>query len=111
SGSFRHAPASAQLPTLALHDALPIFKDPGKPGEKIVFTRVIKRNGEEVGREVIDERIVREAEPKIVIVGGKEPPNSAVWDKLASCERSEEHTSELQSREKLVCRLLLEKKQ
>src|SRR5690606_41771821 len=26
-------------------------------------------------------------------------------------ERSEEHTSELQSREKLVCRLLLEKKQ
>src|SRR5690606_39917011 len=26
------------------------------------------------------------------------------------CGRSEEHTSELQSREKLVCRLLLEKK-
>src|SRR5690606_41913245 len=26
------------------------------------------------------------------------------------CARSEEHTSELQSREKLVCRLLLEKK-
>src|SRR5690606_39786410 len=29
---------------------------------------------------------------------------------LAQKERSEEHTSELQSREKLVCRLLLEKK-
>src|SRR5690606_42043271 len=28
----------------------------------------------------------------------------------ASAERSEEHTSELQSRENLVCRLLLEKK-
>src|SRR5690606_40094185 len=28
----------------------------------------------------------------------------------AQAERSEEHTSELQSREKLVCRLLLEKK-
>src|SRR5690606_41994977 len=28
----------------------------------------------------------------------------------ARCERSEEHTSELQSRENLVCRLLLEKK-
>src|SRR5215475_15141768 len=27
-----------------------------------------------------------------------------------SCRRSEEHTSELQSRENLVCRLLLEKK-
>src|SRR5690606_40142585 len=29
---------------------------------------------------------------------------------LASARRSEEHTSELQSRENLVCRLLLEKK-
>src|SRR5690606_39313766 len=28
----------------------------------------------------------------------------------ADCHRSEEHTSELQSRENLVCRLLLEKK-
>src|SRR3712207_7314075 len=28
----------------------------------------------------------------------------------AACERSEEHTSELQSRQYLVCRLLLEKK-
>src|SRR3712207_9397600 len=29
---------------------------------------------------------------------------------LGRCERSEEHTSELQSRQYLVCRLLLEKK-
>src|SRR2546421_5992358 len=29
---------------------------------------------------------------------------------LAFCDRSEEHTSELQSRSDLVCRLLLEKK-
>src|SRR5690349_22122509 len=29
---------------------------------------------------------------------------------LAACSRSEEHTSELQSRRDLVCRLLLEKK-
>src|SRR5690606_40259385 len=29
---------------------------------------------------------------------------------LLICDRSEEHTSELQSRENLVCRLLLEKK-
>src|SRR5690606_23270984 len=39
------------------------------------------------------------------------------WNRMAYClvvnhlaERSEEHTSELQSRENLVCRLLLEKK-
>src|SRR5690606_42084805 len=30
--------------------------------------------------------------------------------KVSPCMRSEEHTSELQSRENLVCRLLLEKK-
>src|SRR2546429_4684760 len=32
------------------------------------------------------------------------------WPARASCPRSEEHTSELQSRLHLVCRLLLEKK-
>src|SRR3712207_8106202 len=31
-------------------------------------------------------------------------------EKARECERSEEHTSELQSRQYLVCRLLLEKK-
>src|SRR5207249_8146910 len=36
------------------------------------------------------------------------PPSSG--DDLAVCFRSEEHTSELQSRFDLVCRLLLEKK-
>src|SRR5690606_40743632 len=30
------------------------------------------------------------------------------WRRLAALKRSEEHTSELQSRENLVCRLLLE---
>src|SRR5690349_23943871 len=32
------------------------------------------------------------------------------WPRLARAGRSEEHTSELQSRRDLVCRLLLEKK-
>src|SRR5690554_6635330 len=34
----------------------------------------------------------------------------SVGDRLMMCRRSEEHTSELQSRPHLVCRLLLEKK-
>src|SRR5690606_41277260 len=34
----------------------------------------------------------------------------STWRKCRGKSRSEEHTSELQSREKLVCRLLLEKK-
>src|SRR5436309_7427234 len=37
------------------------------------------------------------------------PSPTASWRRL-STGRSEEHTSELQSRENLVCRLLLEKK-
>src|SRR5207302_10678204 len=37
--------------------------------------------------------------------------DAALWrDRARSQNRSEEHTSELQSRENLVCRLLLEKK-
>src|SRR3712207_6032775 len=32
------------------------------------------------------------------------------WDRFCGAKRSEEHTSELQSRQYLVCRLLLEKK-
>src|SRR3989442_7785181 len=38
------------------------------------------------------------------------PQESSVFRKLTVEERSEEHTSELQSRPHLVCRLLLEKK-
>src|SRR5437870_8962765 len=40
----------------------------------------------------------------------RELPEPAAGDLLAAPARSEEHTSELQSRGHLVCRLLLEKK-
>src|SRR3712207_7568170 len=43
------------------------------------------------------------------IKGNKRKPNCLVWSSLSHF-RSEEHTSELQSRQYLVCRLLLEKK-
>src|SRR5258708_15969302 len=35
---------------------------------------------------------------------------AALWISMSACIRSEEHTSELQSPDHLVCRLLLEKK-
>src|SRR3712207_7505647 len=42
---------------------------------------------------------------------GREILDRAGWQRaIELCERSEEHTSELQSRQYLVCRLLLEKK-
>ena len=54
---------------------------------------------------VNEEKIVQEmndAQGKPVDIGGYFLPNETM--------RSEEHTSELQSRTNLVCRLLLEKK-
>src|SRR5207249_10337026 len=73
---FFHDPATTEIYTLSLHDALPISPLP-KPG----------------GRK------------------GPATTHSPVW-RVRSCGalRSEEHTSELQSRFDLVCRLLLEKK-
>src|SRR5690606_41742235 len=52
------------------------------------------------------ERILRTISPKAGEIGAIEP---GLAERLLH-ERSEEHTSELQSRENLVCRLLLEKK-
>src|SRR3712207_7720730 len=62
-------------------------------------------------REAADDRDVH-----CVVVRGEGPMFSsgmdigALNDVAAGAERSEEHTSELQSRQYLVCRLLLEKK-
>src|SRR5690606_41115823 len=45
------------------------------------------------------------------LVGLRAVTRPRPWHRwAATCSRSEEHTSELQSRENLVCRLLLEKK-
>src|SRR5690606_40422001 len=53
--------------------------------------------------------LVRPRTAIIMVKAGR--ATDAVIDELVSVfERSEEHTSELQSRENLVCRLLLEKK-
>src|SRR5690625_5832330 len=53
--------------------------------------------------ESIDGKIILVSQPQIT---GRPDYN---WEEFAT-ERSEEHTSELQSRGHLVCRLLLEKK-
>src|SRR5699024_12769824 len=68
--------------TLSLHDALPI--SPGSPPP----------------------RTGRSPPPPPGVQSRRWPP----WPRRWSWTRSEEHTSELQSRFDLVCRLLLEKK-
>src|SRR5690606_41356285 len=87
-------PATPEIYTLSLHDALPIcFARP--PLEKGV--RFTSRETSDARRETT---VVDAGVPSHVCAAGCR----SHWS------RSEEHMSELQSRENLVCRLLLEKK-
>src|SRR5207244_13576997 len=96
------SPTSSPICTLSLHDALPISRE-GSPDRLV---------GGAVGRE----RREPERHPQHAHHGqrrcdedlGAEPDPSD--PSSARVRRSEEHTSELQSPDHLVCRLLLEKK-
>src|SRR3712207_7729603 len=83
---FFNDTATTEIYTLSLHDALPIWRWPGG---------------------------VRPARGCRCGCGRRRGPDrwsgSAPWRRCRR-SRSEEHTSELQSRQYLVCRLLLEKK-
>src|SRR5690606_41441746 len=86
--------AAAEAYTLSLHDALPIYgccaRTPGRCATGPA-------------------RCWRRRSP--TAPGALSPWSSSVANASSSgASRSEEHTSELQSRENLVCRLLLEKK-
>src|SRR5438067_7364931 len=83
-GFFFDDPATPEIYTLSLHDALPI-------SSPMVHTRFRSCPGE-------SDRRGRRSPPR---------PPATEWPRHP---RSEEHTSELQSRFELVCRLLLEKK-
>src|SRR2546422_10127150 len=90
---FFNDTATTEIYTLSLHDALPISRE----GEILLLERpvllrpLVDRAGE--GR--LEAGEVRPAFVRVDVVDER---------------RSEEHTSELQSRLHLVCRLLLEKK-
>src|SRR5947209_18773238 len=92
---FMNHPSATKNYTLSLHDALPIFDldlwpEPSKEShEPPCFTTIA----------------TWENKGKNIDFDG----NSYLWSKHTNF-RSEEHTSELQSRQYLVCRLLLEKK-
>src|SRR5690606_41444607 len=94
--------------TLSLHDALPISRVVELQDQPVdadqhqdVSHAGIGNDGEELAAPVGFQRVQG-------IGLQRQAPGFAVQGNLAP--RSEEHTSELQSREKLVCRLLLEKK-
>src|SRR5690606_41514716 len=93
--------------TLSLHDALPILDSHTiiRNGRKVVLGSGLDVSGDlqTIRRKYKDEIINNDA-----IIFLFNAYAFTADEKYRS--RSEEHTSELQSRENLVCRLLLEKK-
>src|SRR5258708_31029539 len=85
---FFNDTATTEIYTLSLHDALPI-------------SRSCRQRKASPGRPP------REAEPE---ESSRELPAAKSFVPGRATKRSEEHTSELQSPDHLVCRLLLEKK-
>src|SRR5205085_12500088 len=88
---FFNAPPTTQISTLSLHDALPISTARG-----VHTTAVRLRDPDNLA--------------PLPIPAPLGPVTGAPPGKVSEAERSEEHTSELQSQSNLVCRLLLEKK-
>src|SRR3712207_8090851 len=95
---FLNDTATTEIYTLSLHDALPISsrRDTGgrRPGAPPAVARASScpRRASRRRRSTARRRSLRSS------------------DRVVPPLRSEEHTSELQSRQYLVCRLLLEKK-
>src|SRR5207249_5741830 len=100
--------ATTQNYTLSLHDALPIYAILGRcwPNKQInkMFAFLVNQS---CYRMVIE--VIKAAANQRKTLAGKVCHGSR---EIEFCiqPRSEEHTSELQSRFDLVCRLLLEKK-
>src|SRR3712207_9085828 len=93
---FFNDTATTEIYTLSLHDALPIFAVLDPLDEALLELR--RRVEVDLPAELDDVRVGVD----LFVVDVEVQP--------CSSRRSEEHTSELQSRQYLVCRLLLEKK-
>src|SRR3712207_9138555 len=89
---FFNDTATTEIYTLSLHDALPIYG--------VRPRRAVPRRQPPRGARL--RQLARRA--------GRADLPARVADRVRRPHRSEEHTSELQSRQYLVCRLLLEKK-
>src|SRR3712207_8394616 len=94
---FFNDTATTEIYTLSLHDALPIFQSyqtPKEVEETLGLPRVLSQSLMALNSQLV---LLERGMQAISRLGLQIP-------------RSEEHTSELQSRQYLVCRLLLEKK-
>src|SRR2546429_5560200 len=95
---FFNDTATTEIYTLSLHDALPIFH----------VTNDRKSRKRNYAHEEFHEK--SESAVYSIASGSRIRGGPATAASAGTATRSEEHTSELQSRLHLVCRLLLEKK-
>src|SRR3712207_8306577 len=93
---FFNDTATTEIYTLSLHDALPILPTVVRLFLETFAHQAVRSAGEPRHFAMPAGLVVR-----VVAINGRD---------LGRFPRSEEHTSELQSRQYLVCRLLLEKK-
>src|SRR3712207_7077199 len=95
---FFNDTATTEIYTLPLHDALPISRPPQQVARPPTLLPVRRRR--------------RQPLLYLAVLGCLRQParQRAPVAQQRLMRRSEEHTSELQSRQYLVCRLLLEKK-
>src|SRR5690606_42021507 len=99
------SPPPAPYP-LSLHDALPISRRPVIPSAARDLLCPSSRPLAALGMTTLDDgNPCPRLQPLPAFGPQREKPHRRTFRR-----RSEEHTSELQSRENLVCRLLLEKK-
>src|SRR3712207_8585148 len=98
---IRPPPRSPLFPYATLFRSRPLIA----PGETVLGDAVGRFKGPRRWHEAF--RLVVATEARLLIVGATRSAEPTVLDDLP---RSEENTSELQSRQYLVCRLLLEKK-
>src|SRR3712207_8497191 len=96
---FFNDPATTEIYTLSLHDALPISQ----------LLDVLDHLGHAGDLRVAPLRALG-GDPRRLLEVRRERRLAQLVDPRRRLRRSEEHTSELQSRQYLVCRLLLEKK-
>src|SRR5699024_12715494 len=94
---FLTPPPTSVLSTLSLHDALPI---------STLYPRLFPLIRYELGDIIVNTKKSGLSVYEFEEIKGRDNDFLKIDDKT----RSEEHTSELQSRFDLVCRLLLEKK-
>src|SRR5690625_5999917 len=103
-----HVSPPADLYTLSLHDALPISY-PSLPDQDAQIMYALRG---QVAPNAVPSTLVLDREGRVAarISGALEPSTLRAMIDRVLAERWEEHTSELQSRGHLVCRLLLETK-